>query len=106
MTISDPQYGILHAAATGQNVLVAAVTGRKIRVHSYVYSAAGTVSVRFFSGTTTALTGTLLGAANVFYASPHSSMGHFETASGAALYGSLSATQAVSGYLTYSLVGG
>jgi hypothetical protein len=103
---SEPQYAILHAPTTGQNALVSGVTGCKIRVHNYVVSAAGTVSLRFFSGTTTALTGTLLGAANGSYSAPYSPVGHFETASGAALYGSLSATQAVSGFLTYSLIGG
>lgn len=106
MATSVPQFAIMHAAATGQTSLVSGVTGCKIRVHSYAVSAAGTVSYRFFSGTVTALTGTLLGAANGFYAAPYSSVGHFETASGQALYGSLSANQAVSGFCTYSLVEG
>jgi hypothetical protein len=60
---------ILHAvidhAASGDNTLVAAVAGKKIRVISYTLVAAGAVTVRFESGASgTALTGQMSLAAN------------------------------------------
>jgi hypothetical protein len=102
---SEPQSALIAAGSSGFTTLVAAVTGRAIKVHSYNFSAGGTVSYRFFSGTVTGLTGTFLGAANGYYASGHSPGGHFETAAGAALTGSLSANQNIQGCLVYTLEG-
>jgi hypothetical protein len=103
--MSDPQFALVAAGSSGFNTLVAAVAGKKIRVESVFLSTANTVSYRFFSGTTTGLTGTLLGAANGYYAAPSSLNGHFETAAGAALTGSLSTAVNVQGHMVYRLVG-
>jgi hypothetical protein len=103
--MSDPQFALVAAGSSGFNTLVAAVAGKKIRVEGYILSAANTVSYRFFSGTTTGLTGTLLGAANGYYQAANNPNGHFETAAGSALTGSLSAAVNVQGHMTYRLVG-
>lgn len=92
------------------NELVAAVTGKKIRVTSYVIMAAGTVNATFKSATT-ALTGAfpLVAQAGISapFCPPVASFGpngYFETARGEALNLTLDAGTLVAGHLTYELV--
>lgn len=96
------KYAVIDAAASGDNTLVSAVTGKKIRVLSAFLVASNTVTVRFESGASgTALTGQMvLGASTVvpFAYNPH---GHFETAAGALLNLELSGAVSVDGCLTY-----
>lgn len=94
------------AASSGDNTLVAAVTGKKIRVHGYELSASGAVNAKFRSGSTD-ITGLLYLAAA---GSPSDAQdrygdtdGLFETVAGAALVLNLSAAVAVGGWVDYSL---
>jgi len=92
-------------ATSGNNTIVAAVTGYKIRVHNIVLVASGTTTVRFQSGAGgTALTGDISLVANVGFAPGFDPTGHFETAATTLLNLSLSAAVSVDGWLNYSLV--
>jgi len=103
--ISLPQYikyAAIDAATSGDNTLVAAVEGKKIRVLDYVFIAAGTVNVRFESGASgTALTGQMNFIANTGVAPGFTPIGHFETAAGALLNLELSGAVSVDGHLAY-----
>lgn len=89
-------------ASNGDNTLVAAVTGKKIRVLSIVLISTGAVTVRFESGASgTALSGQMALAANVGFSSGYSPVGHFETAAGELLNLELSGATSVDGFLTY-----
>lgn len=96
------KYAIIDAAGSGDNTLVAAVTGKKIRVTSLFYLAAGTVTVRFESGAGgTALTGQMQHTAQTGAVLPMNEDGWFETAAGALLNMELSAAISVDGSLSY-----
>jgi len=96
---------IIDAASSGDNTLLAAVTGKKIRVHSLYLIAAGTVIVRFESGASgTALSGQMNLVASTGFVLPHSPTGWFETATNTLLNLELSAAISVDGGFTYSLV--
>lgn len=105
--IATVKYAVIDEASSGDNTVVAAVTGRKIRVLSYVLIPTGDVVVRFESGAGgTALTGQinlleedgLVTSSVNINCSPH---GCFETAAGALLNLELSAAVSVDGHLTY-----
>lgn len=96
------KYAVIDAATSGDNTIVAAVTGKKIRVLSYVLVSAGTVTARFESGAGgTALTGQMTMAVNTNHVAPFSPVGHFQTAEGALLNLELSGAVSVDGYLVY-----
>lgn len=89
------------ASSSGNNTLVAAVTGKKIRVLSYSLVAAGAVTVKFQSGSTgTDLTGAMSIAANGTV-SADSVNGLFETAASTLLNLSLGGAVSVTGHITY-----
>lgn len=93
---------IIDAATSGDNTLVAAVTGKKVRVLSLFLVSAGTVTVRFESGAGgTALTGQMNLVANTGFVLPHNDHGWFETADATLLNMELSAAVSVDGALTY-----
>jgi hypothetical protein len=93
---------VIAAASSGDNTLVAAVTGKKIRVVQAVLLAAGAVTVRFESGAGgTALTGAMSNADTTGIVLPLSPAGWFETAAGALLNLELSAGVSVAGVLAY-----
>lgn len=97
-----PKFAIIDAATSGDNTLVAAVTGKKIRVLSLMMIASGVVSARFESGAGgTALSGQMQLIAQAGFTLPQSSTGWFETAVGALLNLELSAAISVDGLLTY-----
>ncbi len=94
----------INAASSGNNTLLAAVTGYKIRVLSYTLVAAGTVTAAFQSGAAgTALTGTMTLIAGVPLVVDLQREGHFETAVSALLNLSLGGATQVSGFLIYDL---
>lgn len=99
-----PKFASVSVAGSGNNTLVAAVTGKKIRVLSMHLTMSGTtVTWAFQTGAGgTALTGTMgpiaQGQTVVW---PFSPLGHMETAAGALLNLSLSGAQAVTGSLVY-----
>jgi hypothetical protein len=93
---------VINAATSGNNELVAAVVGKKIRVLSFFYLAAGTVSVRFESAADgTALTGQMEHTAQTGIMAPRNRDGWFETVAGQALNLELSAAISVDGALSY-----
>jgi hypothetical protein len=92
------------AASAGNNTLVAAVAGKKIRVHNVVLVGSAAVTAQFQSGAGgTNLTGAVALAANTGFAPGFDPEGHFETAPGALLNLSLGTAVAVAGWLTYSV---
>lgn len=95
----------IDVASSGDNTIVAAVTGKRIRVHSMFVVAAGTVTVRMESAAGgTALTGQMTMAVNTGFVLPHNPAGWFETVAGELLNMELSGAVSVDGSLTYSLV--
>ncbi len=97
-----PKFAILDAATSGNNTLVAAVSGKKIRVLQLMLVAAGTVNVRFESGADgTALSGQMQLVAQTGFSLPFSPTGWFETASNTLLNLELSAAISCDGLLVY-----
>ncbi len=101
----------ISASSNGDNTLVAAVTGKKIRIVSFCLSFSGAVNAKFQSGAGgTDLTGLLYGAAGVVVSpaplpvQPGGQQGLFETATSALLNLNLSAGIAVGGWVDYELV--
>lgn len=97
---------IVAESSSGDNEVVAAVTGYKIRVVQAFVMAAGAVNAKWKSGSGTDLTGLGYPAANGGYVLPFSPAGWFETASGQALNLNLSSAVAVGGVIGYQLVKG
>ena len=97
------KYAVIDHAGSGDNTLVAAVAGKKIRVLSYVFVVTGAVNVRFESGAGgTALTGVMnFDAAGKGISASYSPKGHFQTAAAALLNLELSGAVSVDGHLTY-----
>lgn len=97
-----PARVIIDAATSGDNTLVAAVSGRRVRVLALFLVAAGTVNVRFESGAGgTALTGQMNLVANTGFVLPFNPVGWFETGINTLLNLELSAAVSVDGALTY-----
>jgi len=93
-------------ATSGDNTLVAAVAGRRIRVVSFFGLATGAVAVYFTSGAGGAViwgdaTNKIALAANGGFVLPRNTDGWFQTAPGAALVVNLSGAVAFSGGVTY-----
>lgn len=96
------KYAVIDTATLGDTTIVAAVTGKKIRVISCWLVSAGAVVARFESGTAgTALTGQATLAASTVFVLPHNKDGWFETAAGVLLNLELSANISVDGSLSY-----
>jgi hypothetical protein len=97
---------VIDHASSGDNTIVAAVPGFKIRVLSLFLLSAGTVNVRFESGASgTALTGQMNLVANTGFALGYNPFGWFDdTAPGTLLNLELSGAVSVDGALTYALV--
>lgn len=93
---------IIDSSGSGDNTLVAAVAGKKIRVYQIVLIAAGTVTIRFESGAGgTALTGQMPLTVSTGFSSGWCPVGHFETAVGALLNLELSGAVSVDGWMLY-----
>ncbi len=104
-------YAPIAASSSGDNQIVAAATGKKIRVVSYVLVASGGVSAKFTDGPAGSnLTGAMLLAASQQVSGapmPYQfggQSGHFETSTGNALTLNLTGATAVNGHLAYELV--
>ena len=97
------KFALVAAASSGDNTLVAAVTGKKIRVLSGSLTMTGTaVTIRFESAAGgTALTGAMTPLQGTTIALPFSPVGHFETAASALLNLELGGAQGVGGWITY-----
>lgn len=103
---SEVLYAVVAAASSGDNTLVAAVTGEKIRVLALVLVASGGANtVRLESGASgTALTGQMDIGDNGQLILPYNPAGWCETAAAALLNLELSAATAVAGLLAYVTV--
>ena len=96
---------IVDATLLGDNEVVAAVAGQRIRVISLFYFCAGTVTVRFESAAGGApITGQMEHTAQTGAVLARNVDGWLETAVGAALNLELSAAISVDGCLNYVLV--
>ena len=101
-TALTPKFAVIDCEGSGDNTLVAAVVGKKIRVLSVLLVSAGSVNVRFESGASgTALSGQMNLVANTGFVLPYNPVGWCETAVGALLNLELSAAVSVDGLLTY-----
>jgi hypothetical protein len=98
-----PQYALISESTAATNDLVAAVTGKKIRVLSYVLNAAGGANTITFKSASTAISGAMDVGDNVSLVADCAS-GLFETAKGEALNLTQSGATLVAGHLTYVLV--
>lgn len=93
---------VIDDAASGDNTIVAAVSGKKIRVLSFFLVADGAVTVAFEDGASgTALTGDMSMAANGVLVVPHNPHGWFETSVNTLLNIELGGAVGVRGALTY-----
>lgn len=97
-----PKHAIIAAAATGANSIVAAVSGKRIKVLAYNFTSNGAVNAKFQSGSTD-LTGlTYMPAAGQGKVANFNPAGWFDpTAVNTALNLNLSTNIAVGGELTY-----
>ena len=104
-SIASPKRAVIDHATSGDNEIVAAVTGKSIRVIQMFFVVASAVTVRFESGAGgTALTGQMQFAANSGASTGESRLGHFQTAAGAALNMELSSAVSVDGWINYQEV--
>lgn len=100
---ASPLFAAIDAATSGENTIVAAVAGKKIRVLALHLTMTGTtVTIRFEDGAGgTALTGQMQPTQGNSITLPFNPMGWFETTAGALLNMELSGAQSVDGCLTY-----
>lgn len=108
--IAAERPSVLSKAATidgsaSDETVVAAVSGKKIRVTSVFLMSGGTVNVKFQSTTATDLTGQINLVANTGFVLPHNPDGWFETADGELLNFERSGVVQVGGALKYVEVG-
>lgn len=102
---SEPQFAAIDAATSGDNTIVAAVSGKKIRVLGFFLVSGGTVTARFESDAGgDALTGQMTLAVNVEVAPGYNPAGWFETNAGELLNLELSGAVSVDGALVYVLI--
>lgn len=101
-TVLTPKFASISASSSGDNTLVSAVAGKKIRVVDIFFVCAAAVTVRLEDGAGgSALTGQMEFAANSGMGPPFNPLGHFETSSNTLLNMELSAAVWVAGYLQY-----
>lgn len=108
-TVNDAQAQNIRSQSVGvagaTNSIVAAVTGKKIRVFSALMSSIDAKTVQWTDGVGgAALTGAVPCAASGGYVLPFNPAGWFETSIGTALGLSLGAATAVAGVIDYALV--
>ena len=99
------KYAVIDAATSGNNTLVAAVAGKKIRILAVFMIAAGTVIARFESAADgTAMSGQMNLAITSGFCLPFSEAGWGETVAGDLLNLELGGAVSVDGMLVYKLV--
>jgi len=97
-----PKFAVISAAGSGNNTLITAVSGKKIRVLSYTIVTTTAVTCQFQSGAGgTNLSGAMPAGVNGVISAPFTPLGHFETAAAALLNLSLGGAVAVAGHLSY-----
>lgn len=94
------KFAVVNASSSGDNTIVSAVGGKKIRVLSLVLVASAATTVEWQSATAGSLSGGMQLAANGGY-SMSSDYGLFETTAGEALQLNLSAANSIDGHISY-----
>ena len=102
MAASDTLFKAISGAST-DNTLVAAVSGKRIRVLGFGVVGASDVTVAFESSTTSSLTGIMTTLAGTPLTG-HNPLGMFQTVAGELLNMTLGGAVQVSGWLTYQLI--
>lgn len=101
-TVVTPKFVAIAASGSGNNTVLSAVSGKKIRVLALQLMAAGTVNAKWQSGAGgTDLTGLAYLIVNTGMVLPFNPAGWFETGATTLLNLNLSAAIAVGGCLTY-----
>lgn len=101
-----PKHAKISCSTGGDNTIVAAVAGKRIRVVAYLFGVHNTQQVTWKSGAITELSGQMAFAQYGGVSAPLNKVGHFQTASGEALVMNLGQGVQVSGHLTYIEVHG
>lgn len=98
-----PKFAVIDAATSGDNTIVAAVTGKKVRVLAAFLTMTGTaVTIRFESAAGgTALTGQMTPAQGQTITLPFNPIGWFQTVAGELLNLELGGAQSVDGCVVY-----
>lgn len=94
----------ISAASSGANTIVAAQSGKQIRVLAYTIIAAGAVGATWKSASTS-ISGAMSLAANGGVAQPFVEVGVLQTAVGELLGLTLDGAVQVSGYVVYQIIG-
>lgn len=103
--MAAPKKAVISGATGGNNTLVAAVSGKKIRVLAMSVSAAAAVTLTLQSGAGgTALSGAMTMATGIPIVWPYNEKGWVETAAGSLLNMALGGAVQVSGVLLYEEV--
>ncbi len=101
------KYAVVNATASGDNTVIAAVAGKKLRVVGYSTASAGTVTVKWKSGASVDLSGPMpmvaagSGQGVLGSGTYMAEYGVLETDVGLALVLNLSAAVVVGGHLVY-----
>lgn len=101
---SNPLRTAINASLSGDNVIVAGVSGLRIVALQYVIVVAGAVTVSWEASGGAVHGGPMAFAANGGAAPPFNPLGHFATPRGEGLVLNLTAGVQVGGHLTYALV--
>lgn len=99
-----PRFAVISENTIADNELVAAVSGKKIRVLHYIVNAAGGANTITFKSASTAISGAIDVGDNVTISAQCEPYGVLETAAGEALNMGQSAATLVAGHLVYVLV--
>lgn len=100
-TALTPKFAVIAASSSGDNQIVAAVSGKKIRVLAYNMVANGAVNAKFQSDATDKTGLKYFDAAGAGICAPFNPVGWFETVAGEKLDLNLSGAVAVGGELVY-----
>lgn len=100
-TALTPKFAAIAASSSGDNTVVAAVTGKKIRVLGYRFSANGTVAAKWRSSTAGDISGLSYLVQYASAGASFSPVGHFETTAGEGLVLNLDGAVAVGGHVSY-----
>ena len=91
-------------AASGDQTILSAVSGKKIRVLGYALVTDTASALTWESGGSTAISGAMTFAANGGIAAPPSKWGYIETLDGESLVLNVGTAATVGGHVTYVLV--
>lgn len=102
----EPQYQSISVSSSGDNIAIAAVAGKQIKVIAAVLVATGAVTLQVFSDVSASnvpLSGPMALAANGVLTLSESDCGYWQTAAGKQLTFKLGGAVAVNGSLTYEV---